>query len=448
MSKTYKKSQNKNSMATFFKVLRFIGKYRFLLVLSVILAAVTVILQLYVPVLFGYAIDEVVAAHEVDFGRMGFYLSRILVMIVLSGIATWIMSIINNRMTYRTVQDIRAKSIRHIQKLPLSYLDGHSTGDIISRVIADTDILSDGMLLGFTQLFSGIITIIGTLIFMFSKNVWITLMVIVLTPVSFFVAKFISSHSFQMFRAQSDARGRQTALIEEMIGNQKVVQAFGYENRSSERFASINEELRNASQKAVFYSSLTNPSTRCVNNIIYAGVALAGAFLIPGGHLTVGGLSVLLAYANQYMKPFNDISSVITELQNALACATRIFDLLEEKPEKLPYNNHRIKYKHYGLLTEKLIEKIKETEDPEIKRVLTVLTANHMKKSFLTWNKDSVEDDQIYNDINTLYGGNIEMPEGMILSHSKDLLQKKNTKPTNNNKQQKNNKKQFYKKHN
>ena len=333
MSKTYKKSQNKNSMATFFKVLRFIGKYRFLLVLSVILAAVTVILQLYVPVLFGYAIDEVVAAHEVDFGRMGFYLSRILVMIVLSGIATWIMSIINNRMTYRTVQDIRAKSIRHIQKLPLSYLDGHSTGDIISRVIADTDILSDGMLLGFTQLFSGIITIIGTLIFMFSKNVWITLMVIVLTPLSFFVAKFISSRSFHMFRKQSDARGRQTALIEEMIGNQKIVQAFGYEDKSSARFAEINQELKECSQKAIFYSSLTNPSTRFVNNVIYAGVALVGAFMIPGGVLTVGGLSVLLSYANQYMKPFNDISSVITELQNALACATRIFALLEEEPE-------------------------------------------------------------------------------------------------------------------
>ena len=333
MSKTDKKSQNKNSMATFFKVLRFIGKYRFLLVLSVILAAVTVILQLYVPVLFGYAIDEVVAAHEVDFGRMGFYLSRILVMIVLSGIATWVMSIINNRMTYRTVQDIRAKSIRHIQKLPLSYLDGHSTGDIISRVIADTDILSDGMLLGFTQLFSGIITIIGTLIFMFSKNVWITLMVIVLTPVSFFVAKFISSHSFQMFRAQSDARGRQTALIEEMIGNQKVVKAFGYEEKASERFAEINKDLQKYSQQAVFYSSLTNPSTRFVNNVIYAGVALVGAFMIPGGALTVGGLSVLLSYANQYMKPFNDISSVITEMQNALACANRIFDLLEEEEE-------------------------------------------------------------------------------------------------------------------
>lgn len=333
MSKTGKKSQNKNSMATFFKVLRFIGKYRFLLVLSVILAAVTVILQLYVPVLFGYAIDEVVAAHEVDFGRMGFYLSRILVMIVLSGIATWVMSIINNRMTYRTVQDIRAKSIRHIQKLPLSYLDGHSTGDIISRVIADTDILSDGLLLGFTQLFSGIVTIIGTLIFMFSKNFWITLMVIVLTPLSFFVAKFISSRSFHMFRKQSDARGRQTALIEEMIGNQKIVQAFGYEDKSSARFAEINQELKECSQKAVFYSSLTNPSTRFVNNVIYAGVALVGAFMIPGGALTVGGLSVLLSYANQYMKPFNDISSVITELQNALACATRIFALLEEEPE-------------------------------------------------------------------------------------------------------------------
>lgn len=324
---------SKNSMATFLKVLRFIGKYRFLLVLSIILAAVTVILQLYVPVLFGYAIDEVAATHEVNFSRMWFYLSRILVMIVLSGAATWVMSIINNRMTYRTVQDIRAKSIRHIQKLPLSYLDGHSTGDIISRVIADTDILSDGMLLGFTQLFSGIITIIGTLIFMFSKNVWITLMVIVLTPLSFFVAKFISSRSFHMFRKQSDARGRQTALIEEMIGNQKIVQAFGYEDKSSARFAEINQELKECSQKAVFYSSLTNPSTRFVNNVIYAGVALVGAFMIPGGALTVGGLSVLLSYANQYMKPFNDISSVITELQNALACATRIFALLEEEPE-------------------------------------------------------------------------------------------------------------------
>ena len=243
------------------------------------------------------------------------------------------MNLINNRIAYRTVQDIRAKAIRHIQKLSLSYLDSHSTGDIISRITADADILSDGLLLGFTQLFSGIVTIIGTLVFMFSRNVVITIMVIVLTPLSFFVAKFISSHSFQMFQRQSSARGQQTALIEEMIGNQKLVQAFGYQDKASERFARINEELRESSQQAVFYSSLTNPSTRFVNNVIYAGVALAGAFLIPGGALTVGGLSVMLAYANQYMKPFNDISSVITELQNALACAARIFALLEEKPE-------------------------------------------------------------------------------------------------------------------
>ena len=330
---TIKDPAKSKSSETFFKVLRFIGRYRFLLILSIILAAVSVILQLYVPILFGNAIDQVIAQHQVNFEMMWYYLSRILVMVILSSAATWLMNVINNRMTYQTVKDIRAKAIRHIQVLPLSYLDGHSTGDIISRIIADTDILSDGMLLGFTQLFSGIVTIIGTLIFMFSKNFWITLMVIVLTPVSFLVAKFISSHTFQMFRKQSDARGRQTALIEEMIGNQKVVQAFGYEEKSSERFAKVNEELQECSLKAVFYSSLTNPSTRFVNNIIYACVALVGAFIIPGGRLTVGGLSVLLSYANQYMKPFNDISSVVTELQNALACATRIFALLEEAPE-------------------------------------------------------------------------------------------------------------------
>ena len=218
------------------KLLKLIGKYKIFLGFSVIFAAISVVLQLYVPVLFGDAIDEVVAAHQVNFDMMWYYLRQILVFIVISALATWFMNLLNNRMTYRIVQDIRSQAIRHIQVLPLSYLDQHSTGDIVSRVIADTDILSDGLLLGFTQLFSGVITIIGTLLFMFSKNVWITLMIIVLTPVSFFVAKFISSHSFQMFRAQSDARGRQTALIEEMIGNQKVVQAFGYENRSSERF--------------------------------------------------------------------------------------------------------------------------------------------------------------------------------------------------------------------
>ena len=333
MSTNNKKTSTAGSAETLFKVLHFISRYRLLLISSIILASVSVVLQLYVPVLFGDAIDQIIAEHTVNFEMMWYYLSRILVMVIVSSLAVWVMNIINNRMTFRTVQDIRSRAIRHIQVLPLSYLDGHSTGDIISRVIADTDILSDGLLLGFTQLFSGIVTIIGTLIFMFSKNFWITLLVIVLTPLSFFVARFISSRSFHMFRKQSDARGRQTALIEEMIGNQKIVQAFGYEDKSSARFAEINPELTECSQKAIFYSSLTNPSTRFVNNVIYAGVALAGAFMIPGGALTVGGLSVLLSYANQYMKPFNDISSVITELQNALACASRIFALLEEAPE-------------------------------------------------------------------------------------------------------------------
>ena len=315
------------------KLLKLIGKYKIFLGFSVIFAAISVVLQLYVPVLFGDAIDEVVAAHQVNFDMMWYYLRQILVFIVISALATWFMNLLNNRMTYRIVQDIRSQAIRHIQVLPLSYLDQHSTGDIVSRVIADTDILSDGLLLGFTQLFSGIVTIVVTLIFMFSKNVWVTLLVIVLTPFSFVVAKFISSRSYTMFRKQSETRGRQTALIEEMIGGQKVVKAFGYEKESSRRFDEINKELQTYSQKAVFYSSLTNPSTRFVNNIIYAGVALLGAFLIPGGTLTVGGLSVLLSYANQYMKPFNDISSVITEMQNALACADRIFDLLEQKEE-------------------------------------------------------------------------------------------------------------------
>ena len=328
-----KPAEGVNSAAVLKKLLARIAKYRLLLVLSIILAAATVVLQLYVPILFGDAIDEIVAAHAVRFDAMWAYLRRILVFAAVSGVTGWVMSLINNRMTYRVVQDIRAQSIRHIQRLPLAYLDRHSSGDIVSRIIADADILSDGLLLGFTQLFSGVVTIAVTLVFMFSKNVWITLLVILLTPLSFVVAKFISTHSYSMFRRQSEARGRQTALIEEMIGSQKVVRAFGYEEKASARFAAVNEELKNYSQQAVFYSSLTNPATRFVNNVIYAGVALTGAFLIPGGALTVGGLSVLLSYANQYMKPFNDISSVVTEMQNALACAARLFALLEEGEE-------------------------------------------------------------------------------------------------------------------
>ena len=331
--KAKKKNENVNSGEVLRKLLKRIARYRFLLVLSVILAAATVILQLYVPILFGDAIDNIVAAHRVDFAAMWGYLRAIIICAAVSGVTGWVMSLLNNRMTYRVVQDIRSQSIRHIQRLPLSYLDRHSTGDIVSRIIADADILSDGLLLGFTQLFSGVVTIVFTLIFMFSKNVWITLFVICLTPVSFLVAKFISTRSYSMFRKQSETRGRQTALIEEMIGSQKVVRAFGYEDKSSARFDAVNRELQQYSQQAVFYSSITNPSTRFVNNIIYAGVALIGALLIPGGALTVGGLSVLLSYANQYMKPFNDISSVVTEMQNALACAARLFALLEEDEE-------------------------------------------------------------------------------------------------------------------
>lgn len=328
-----KRKTNPENGKTLKKLWNHIAKFRVLLILSVLMAGATVILQLYVPILFGDAIDNIVAAGKVDFAMVGYYLKRVVILAVLSGVTGWVMSVINNRMTYRVVQDIRAQSIRHIQRLPLSYLDKHSSGDIVSRIIADADILSDGLLLGFSQLFSGIVTIVVTLVFMFSKNFWITLLVICLTPVSFWVAKFISSHSYGMFRKQSEARGKQTALIDEIIGNQKVVHAYGYEERASKRFAEINGELRDYSAQAVFYSSLTNPCTRFVNSLIYAGVALLGAILIPVGSLTVGGLTVLLSYANQYMKPFNDISSVVTEMQNALACAARLFALLEEPEE-------------------------------------------------------------------------------------------------------------------
>ncbi|MDO4648134.1 MAG: ABC transporter ATP-binding protein [Eubacteriales bacterium] len=327
------KQSRAESSRTFLKVMKYIGNYRILLLLSVLLAAASVVMTLYAPILFGDAIDEILGKGQVNFEMIASVLIKIAILIALTSLATWVMNIINNRLTYRVVQDIRAKAIRQIQVLPLSYLDRHSTGDVVSRVIADVDQLSDGLLLGFTQLFSGVITIVVTLIFMLRKSLPITGLVILLTPLSFFVAKFIATHSYQMFQKQTETRGQQTALIEEMIGNAKVVKAFGYEQRSSEQFSKINKDLQKYSQKAIFYSSLTNPSTRLVNNIIYACVALLGSFLIMGMHLTVGGLSVMLSYANQYMKPFNDISSVVTELQNALACASRVFALIEAEPE-------------------------------------------------------------------------------------------------------------------
>ena len=322
-----------SSFQTLGKVLKFIGKYKILLVFSVALSIVAAILQLYVPILFGAAIDTVIKQGEVHYSQLISTLINIAICITVASISLWVMNLINNRLTYQTVKEIRAKAMRHMQHIPLSYLDVHSTGDIVQSVIADVDQLSDGLLLGFTQLFMGVVTIIATLVFMLSKNVLITRCVIVLTPVSFFVARFISTRSYRLFQKQTSTRGKQTALINEMIGSEKVVKAFGYERRASKRFKKLNVELQEYTQNALFISSLTNPSTRAVNNVIYAIVAVLGSYSIMKGNLTVGGLTVLLSYANQYMKPFNDISSVVTELQNAMACADRVFTLIEAPAE-------------------------------------------------------------------------------------------------------------------
>ena len=321
------------SKDTLRQLMRYLSGHRLLLILSLLFALSSVLLQLYVPILFGDAIDNLVGKGNVNSASLGVYLIKILVCVGTSALFVYLMNLINNRITYTVVKDIRNDLIEHIQKLPLSYLDSHTSGDIVSRVITDTDVLSDGLLLGFTQLFSGVITILATIYFMFSKNIWISLIVILLTPLSFLVSSFISSRSFNLFRAQSAARGDETALIDEMVSGMKVVKGYGYEERAAERFTTLNDKLASTSKSAIFYSSLANPSTRFVNNIIYAVVALVGIILIPKGALTVGGLAVMLSYANQYMKPFNDISSVVTELQNSFACASRVFELINEKEE-------------------------------------------------------------------------------------------------------------------
>lgn len=314
-------------------LMKYLRGHRFLLVLSLLLAALSVILQLWVPLLFGDAIDQLVGRGDVNYSALSVYLLKILICVGTSAIFVYVMNIINNRITYTVVRDIRNDLTEHIQHLPLSYLDSHTSGDVVSRIITDTDVLSDGLLLGFTQLFSGVVTIVATIYLMLTKNVWISLIVILLTPLSFVVSSFISSRSFNLFRAQSSARGDETALIDEIVGGMKVVKGYGYEERAYEKFRVLNDKLSDASRKAIFYSSLANPSTRFVNNIIYAFVALIGIILIPKGALTVGGLAVMLSYANQYMKPFNDISSVITELQNSFACASRVFDLINVPEE-------------------------------------------------------------------------------------------------------------------
>ena len=325
--------KQKKHASTLTRLLKVIAKYRLWVVVSFLSAGISAILQLYIPILFGRAIDYIIGPKNVDFTAIGTILIRILILLLITAAITWIMNLVNNRLCYRTIQDIRAKAIRKIQHLPLATLDTQSSGDLVQRIIADTDQMSDGLLLGFSQLFCGIVTIAVTLIFMFQTDVMISLLVIALTPLSFFVAKLIASRSYTMFRKQTEVRGKQTALINEMISAEKTVQAFQYQGRASQRFSVLNKELKEDSIKAIFFSSLTNPSTRAVNNVIYAAVAWIGAAHILKGGLTVGGLTVLLAYANQYMKPFNDISSVITELQNSLACADRIFTLLDEKDE-------------------------------------------------------------------------------------------------------------------
>lgn len=316
--------------STIRRILNYIGVYKWLVLLSVILAAVTVALTLYAPILVGEGVDLILGPGNVDFQGLLAVLKKIAVVVALTALTQWLMNHMNNQITYHVVQDIRVKAFQHIQELPLKYLDSHPYGDIISRLIADIDQFSEGLLMGFTQLFTGVLTIIGTLGFMLAVNPVITAVVVLVTPLSLFVAAFIARKTFSMFQLQSQTRGELTTLVDEMIGNEKVVQAFGYEKEAQARFEEINERLRGYSLRAIFFSSITNPATRFVNSMVYASVGAAGAFAAIRGFLSVGQLSIFLSYANQYTKPFNEISGVVTELQNALACAARVFALMDE----------------------------------------------------------------------------------------------------------------------
>ena len=315
------------------RVLQYLKKYRIWMLLSLLFAAVVVALSLYVPILIGKAIDQIVEPGVVAFKEIVPILIRVGIIVGITSVIQWGMNLINNKITFQVVRDIRNSAFEKIERLPLKYIDDHSYGEIVSRVISDVEQFADGLLMGFTQLFTGLITIVGTLAFMLTIHVGITVVVVVLTPLSLLVANFIAKRTYSMFRVQSSTRGEQTALIDEMIGNQKVVMAYNYQDNAIQRFEEINNRLQSCSLKAIFYSSLTNPVTRFINGIVYAAVCLAGAIAVLKGFMTIGGLSCFLNYANQYTKPFNEISGVITELQNALACATRIFDLIEEEPQ-------------------------------------------------------------------------------------------------------------------
>ena len=316
--------------STLKRILNYIGIYKWLVLLSLVLAGVTVATTLYAPILIGNGVDLIVGQDQVDFAGLFVILRKVAIVICITAGAQWLMNHINNKITFQVVKDIRTKAFNHLEELPLSYLDSHQDGDIISRIIADIDQFSDGLLMGFTQLFTGVLTILGTLGFMLIVNPIITLVVVLVTPLSLFVASFIAKKTFSMFKLQSQTRGEMTSLVNEMIGNEKVVQAFGYEDEAQKRFEEINSRLQKCSLRAIFFSSITNPSTRFVNSMVYASVGVVGAFAAIRGMLSVGQLSIFLSYANQYTKPFNEISGVVTELQNALACAARVLELIDE----------------------------------------------------------------------------------------------------------------------
>ena len=319
--------------STWKKVLCYIRPYSFYVILSLLFAVLTGVLTLYAPILVGDAIDYIIGRDQVLFGKIAGILRNLAIIIVITGVGQWLMNLCNNQITYRVVLDVRLKAFKKLEKLPLSYIDSHANGDTISRIITDVEQFSDGLLMGFSQFFSGVVTIVTTLIFMLTIDIKITLIVVLLTPLSYFVAGFIAKRTYQMFRKQSETRADMTSLVNEMVGNQKIVQAFGYGSTACGRFDEINGKLKTYSLKAIFFSSITNPSTRFVNNLVYMGVGIGGALSAITGAISVGQLSCFLTYANQYTKPFNEISGVVTELQNALACAKRVFDFIEEEPE-------------------------------------------------------------------------------------------------------------------
>lgn len=319
--------------STLKRVLLYIGRYKWMVLLSLLLAAITVFLTLYIPILIGNAVDLIIGSGLVDFLGLLVILGRMAVIVCCTALFQWLMNAINNHITYRVVKDIRTKAFEKLQRLPLKYIDAHQYGEVLSRVITDVDQFSDGLLMGFTQLFTGVLTILLTLLFMFFINPWITVVVVFLTPISLFVAAFIAKRTYAMFKAQSEARGEMTSLVNEILENEKVVQAFCYEEEASSRFGDINDKLAECSQKAIFFSSITNPSTRFVNGLVYAAVGITGAAATIRGALSVGQLTSFLNYANQYTKPFNEISGVVTELQNSLASASRVFELIDEEPQ-------------------------------------------------------------------------------------------------------------------